>query len=83
MQNKIQKMESELLNPSVKKLPLFAHTVNSVSDQAAMTLKKKRLWLVTQVQHERPNAREYEYYSEMAPLWLKSLLQSKITKRCQ
>jgi hypothetical protein len=41
--NKIQKTESELLNPSVKKLPFFAHAVNSVSDQAAVTLNKALL----------------------------------------
>jgi hypothetical protein len=32
-----------LLNPLVKKLPFFAHAVNSVSEQAAMTLNKALL----------------------------------------
>jgi hypothetical protein len=43
IQNKIQKIESELLIPSVKKLPFFAHAINNVSDQAAVTLKKALL----------------------------------------
>jgi hypothetical protein len=43
IQNKIQKIESELLNPSVKKVPFFAPAVNSTSDQAAVTLNKALL----------------------------------------
>jgi len=38
--------------------------------------------LVTLV-HEGPNIHESKYHSEMAPLWLKTLLQSKSMKRCQ
>jgi hypothetical protein len=36
----MQKIESELLNPSIKKLPFFAHAVNSILGKAAMTLNK-------------------------------------------
>jgi hypothetical protein len=43
VQKKIQKTESELLNPSVKKLPFFAHAVNSVWDQATVTVNKELL----------------------------------------
>jgi hypothetical protein len=40
IQNKIEKVESELLKPSGKKLPVFAHAVDSASCQAAVTLNK-------------------------------------------
>ena len=36
-QNKIQKLESDLLKPYPKKLPFFAYTVNGVWCQASVT----------------------------------------------
>ena len=82
-QNKIQKLESNLLKSYLKKSSLFADAVNSIWFQAAMKLNLEGFWLVTQVPHEQQTICESEYHLEMAPLWLETLWQHKRKERCQ
>jgi hypothetical protein len=76
-----EKLENDVPKPYLKKSPFFAHAANSIRFKSAVMLNKVLLvgnsgttWKI--------NIHESKNHSQIAPLWLKTLLQCKRMKKC-